>query len=176
MKVVLRGYTIHEHSSIYRNNTIFLEEPSPTCSGAYRCQASRICLNMMFLCDGIRQCPHGDDEKLCHFKCPKNCICDNGYSVDCSNYRATPQSLRTLHYNTRVLYVQRNDLSGRLTVDEELRYVIELNMSECNLRHIPGEFITSMRNLLHLDLSHNKLQGLRKGDFANNYMLLRSLF
>ena len=150
----------------------FVVELSPACPGMYRCQVSRICLDMMFLCDGIRQCPHGDDEKLCDISCPENCTCNNGYSVDCSHYRASTQSLRTLHYNTRGLYLQWNDLSGNLTVDEEMRYVIVLNMSECKLKHIPVEFIRTMRNLLHFDLSHNKLQGLRKGDFPNNKKLV----
>ena len=150
----------------------FVDELAPVCPGMYRCRASRICIDMSSLCDGTRQCPHGDDEKLCDFRCPDNCTCNNGYSVDCSHYRASTQSLRTLHYNTRGLYLQWNDLSYHLNVDEEMRFVIVLNMSECKLRHIPVEFIMSMRNLLRFDLSNNKLQGLRKGDFPNKEKLL----
>ena len=151
---------------------IFAGELTPSCPGMFRCHASRICLNMINLCDGIPQCPHGDDEKLCHFRCPYNCTCNNGYSVDCSNFRAATKSLRKLDHKTRYLDLQGNDLSGNLTVDEGMRYVVVLNMSKCELNHIPVEFITSMLNLLNLDLSHNRLQGLRKGDFGNKEKLL----
>ena len=53
-----------------------------------------------------------------------------------------------------------------------MRYVVVLNMSRCELTNIPTDFISSMRNLLYLDLSYNKLQGLRKGDFTNQKRLL----
>nr|KAG5685517.1 hypothetical protein BaRGS_024254 [Batillaria attramentaria] len=48
---------------------------SYTCSGFYRCRASRICVHADHLCDDVYHCPQRDDELLCGFSCPTNCTC-----------------------------------------------------------------------------------------------------
>ena len=45
---------------------LFVE--SRTCAFQYRCLESEICLPDVYICDGIRHCPKGDDEKLCGFR------------------------------------------------------------------------------------------------------------
>ncbi|MCG8034832.1 MAG: 7 transmembrane receptor, partial [Candidatus Thiodiazotropha taylori] len=55
---------------------------------------------------------------------------------------------------------------------EELPLVIVLNMSKCKLSFIPRNFIKTMRNLLSLDLSFNKIRSIRKDDFLNKANLV----
>ena len=43
----------------------------------------QICLHHSHICDEIPNCPLRDDEMLCHFACPHNCICQ-GYTWKCS--------------------------------------------------------------------------------------------
>ena len=38
------------------------------CALQYRCLQSNICLPQHLVCDGVRHCPLGDDERLCHFR------------------------------------------------------------------------------------------------------------
>ena len=54
---------------IYSCLTIFFS-PSEmrSCASHYRCLQSSICLPQYYVCDGIRHCPEGDDERLCHFR------------------------------------------------------------------------------------------------------------
>ncbi len=52
-----------------------------SCPGFFKCIGSTICLWSNSLCDGVRECPDGDDEYLCveEFSvlplCPHNCSC-----------------------------------------------------------------------------------------------------
>ena len=54
---------------------LFLSE-SFTCPGGYRCHAASFCVTPHEVCDGIQQCPMGDDEMFCgeisKFWTPKN--------------------------------------------------------------------------------------------------------
>ena len=35
----------------------------------YRCLKSTVCLNNDSLCNGVKDCPLGDDERFCGFRC-----------------------------------------------------------------------------------------------------------
>ncbi|XP_052806499.1 G-protein coupled receptor GRL101-like [Mya arenaria] len=47
------------------------------------CDRCHVCLDMNQICDGVVQCPNGDDERLCNFQCPENCAC-NDLSIVCT--------------------------------------------------------------------------------------------
>ena len=67
--------------------------PTPTKTCEFVCYRSKVCIKGSYVCDGYKDCPHGEDETCCrkdNFVCRESgkCIsrshlCDN--STDCPN-------------------------------------------------------------------------------------------
>ena len=68
--------------------------PRYKCRGQFRCHNSSYCVPPHSICNGINDCPLGDDEFFCHPQlpvCPENCTCVI-YSISC------------LYSNLRIIY------------------------------------------------------------------------
>ena len=63
-----------------------MKKNSPTCSGMFKCQGSRIiCVHLNNICDKEKHCPDADDELLCsltNVKCIYQCDC-LGLAITC---------------------------------------------------------------------------------------------
>ena len=119
---------------------------SITCPGLYRCRGSAVCLHSDHLCDGWPQCPQRDDEWLCDMICPAQCLCQ-GHVFLC------PQPFYAYLF-PQLRYL---DAQGSGMTPSDLRknaYIVFLNLASCFLSFLPS---MKFANMMHLDLSNNKL-------------------
>ena len=103
-----------------------------------------MCLHPDHVCDRWPQCPEREDELLCDFTCPPQCLCQ-GLAFVCR------QSFNTTeHLDLRYL-----DASGSNVTSSHLAplsFLIYLKMSWCGLNTWSNPYLP---NLQHLDLSPN---------------------
>ncbi|XP_053376719.1 G-protein coupled receptor GRL101-like [Mercenaria mercenaria] len=139
---------------------------NPYCPNGYKCSWSKMCISLNQICDGQRQCPHGDDELLCDFTCPNNCTCV-GFAIDCQNKDLDIDGVETLPLNTRHLDISMNKNLSLILDDSQLnmKHLVRLNVSDCNVRNISGKSFSNIYNLKVLDVSYNLLTVLRKNVF-----------
>ncbi|KAL8586636.1 hypothetical protein ACOMHN_040144 [Nucella lapillus] len=119
------------------------------CPGFYRCRASSVCVHADHLCDNLPQCPQHDDEWLCHASCPEDCLCQ-GNVLRCFKPFSTSG-----FPNVRYLDASGSDMQTQSI--QELRYLIYLNMAQCNVRDLSK---MNLLNLRILNLNHNKITSL----------------
>ena len=120
-----------------------------TCPGYYRCRGSPVCLHPHHVCDGWPQCPERDDELLCHFSCPDECLCQ-GLAFVCYDLFDT-----TKYFDIRYLDGSQSSISS-LNVSN-MTYLTFLRLSSCNLDEWDNP---SLINLRHLDLSKNQFSSI----------------
>ncbi|CAG2192076.1 unnamed protein product [Mytilus edulis] len=134
-----------------------------TCPGLYRCQQSTTCLLFDEVCDNIRQCPHGDDEVGCDVTCPIGCSCE-GFVFIC-HQKEVEKIFKDLSGEARKL-----DLSSSLFPNNNLivpayTYMADFKLFNCSIDKIMPYSFEQLMNLLHLDLSYNKLKVLQSYTF-----------
>ena len=117
-----------------------------TCPGFYRCRASKMCVHVTHVCDGLQQCPQHDDELLCSQPCPLSCTC-HGLAFFCSQVFAAH-----LFPELRYLDVRGSGMSLLQLRDNHM--LIHLSLAKCRVR-ILSNF--TFYNLHSLDLSSNLL-------------------
>ncbi|XP_053387807.1 uncharacterized protein LOC123563440 [Mercenaria mercenaria] len=133
------------------------------CRNAFRCGFSHVCIPLSQVCDKKPQCPHGEDEEVCDFVCPKYCAC-KGYSASCPKqshnvFNFLSSSIRTLDVN------HCTGLNGTLDIQSNFFFLIELNISFSNITFVSHESFSHTKHLLTLDLSHNLLTVIRNDVF-----------
>ncbi|KAL4238889.1 hypothetical protein ACF0H5_003596 [Mactra antiquata] len=132
------------------------------CPGLYRCSSSSICIELKRVCDGYAHCPLSDDEMFCDFECPSNCSCTS-YSVDCSeNLFENITDITLVDKRVRALDLHSNHAVSYLfnTMDIfifEFPVMINLNLSNCDIKQLSSGQFRLMPNLRKLDLSLNKI-------------------
>ncbi|XP_053380174.1 uncharacterized protein LOC123556537 [Mercenaria mercenaria] len=136
------------------------------CPGEYKCAASKKCISLEQVCDGHKQCFHGDDERLCQYTCPSKCNCSE-YTANCSYANIDKTTWSRIHINSRLL-----DLSGNPGLHDVLRdsilefpYLISLYMSRCGIQ-LRSYGFQLLINLRILDLSYNNISTLPVFGFA----------
>ncbi|XP_053391054.1 uncharacterized protein LOC128553884 [Mercenaria mercenaria] len=148
-----------------------------SCKGRYRCISSKVCIPFKQLCDSRKQCPHGDDEDHCDFKCPAYCSC-RPLVIDCSNIGKANVNF-SASSPTRVLDISNSTfICSDLLENAETRRIfsllISLNMSWCEIRFLSNSSFTYLSNLRVLDVTFNKFRKLPKNVF-NDLKALRYL-
>ena len=135
------------------------------CKNQFRCHGTSICLPLDLVCDGVQNCPQGDDELMCHIHCPPNCLCHD-LSVSCHNISST-QSIQNLKIFSRLrkLDLSNNFLDLNLTVFDGCYYLVELILSNCGITDIRPYLFSYLNNLIHLDISYNRIRTLSAGTF-----------
>ena len=128
----------------------------------YHCTLSLNCLPLHQLCDGIRQCPKGDDEDFCDITCSRNCSCV-GLSVSCVG--AALVGLPDVHEHTRFLDVSGNDISDLDRALLKKSFLFSLVLSHNALRVLEAFQFQDLLNLQKLDLSDNLLRAISANAF-----------
>ncbi|XP_045167750.2 G-protein coupled receptor GRL101-like [Mercenaria mercenaria] len=148
-----------------------------SCKGRYRCISSKVCIPFKQLCDSRKQCPHGDDEHHCDFKCPANCSC-GPLVIDCSNIEEANVNF-SASSPTRVLDISNStlickDLLENADTRRMFSLLIFLNISRCDISFLSNSSFTYLSNLRVLDITFNKFRKLPKNAF-NDLKALRYL-
>ncbi|XP_052071161.1 G-protein coupled receptor GRL101-like [Mytilus californianus] len=129
-----------------------------TCPGLYRCQQSTTCLLFDEVCDNIRQCPHGDDEIGCDVTCPSGCSCE-GFVFIC-HQKEVETVFMDLSVEARKLDLSSSVFPNNNLIVPAYTYLAELNLFNCSIANIMPYSFEQLMNLLHLDLSSNKIKVL----------------
>lgn len=134
-----------------------------TCPGLFNCHSSDICIGKVHVCDGIKQCPEGDDEALCNVTCPYGCTCDE-LTVDCINATGGPNYAYPVFANTRKLSFKGSNFSLGIPMLETLS-LAELNLSSNMIRFLNPDSFRHLENIYVLDLSYNDITNLLEQTF-----------
>ena len=128
------------------------------------CTRSSICVHVADVCDGVAQCPHGDDEHLCQLdfiSCPHNCTCLN-LAIQCANFTSTHGPAA---FPWRYIKIHNSDLSSMLKDPNNFNtfhLVTFLNVSQSSIHSIckQNKPFPTIRTLLVLDLTKNEIHTL----------------
>ncbi|CAC5370001.1 unnamed protein product [Mytilus coruscus] len=134
-----------------------------TCPGLYRCQQSTTCLLFDEVCDNIRQCPHGDDEVGCDVTCPIGCSCE-GFVFIC-HQKEVETIFRDLSVEARKLDLSSSLFPSNNFIVPAYTYLADFKLFNCSIANIMPYSFEQLMNLLHLDLSNNKLKVLQSYTF-----------
>ena len=135
-----------------------------TCLGLFRCQKSTTCLSHDDVCNGITQCPYGDDELACNITCPDTCNCE-GLIITCQHNQLENLMQKVSMYS-RKLDFSNSRFSDNKVVIQQFPYLAELVLYNCNIEHVNSYSFEHLKNLILLDLSHNRFTVLYKYTFA----------
>lgn len=147
------------------------------CPGAYKCAWSKTCIPQDQVCDGHKQCIHGDDERLCNFLCPQSCTC-NGYLVNCTNSSIEMSHIDAIPDNTRQLDLGSNRGLSSVLSEPNLRltFLIRLHLSHCEIRTILPHSFWKLKQLRYLDISYNLIKTLYDNVFNDlSYLTILNL-
>ncbi|XP_045163842.2 G-protein coupled receptor GRL101-like [Mercenaria mercenaria] len=143
------------------------------CANRYRCSLSMVCIPHEQVCDGRPHCPYGDDEELCNFTCPDQCLC-NPYIVSCTNVHVSGGAIE-IPVTTRVLDASNTTLLGVDILTKPGRYrfplLVMLNLSRCGIMNLTKSSFEHFLNLLKLDISFNRFTKLPRDVFVNLQLL-----
>ncbi|XP_045171018.2 uncharacterized protein LOC123533444 [Mercenaria mercenaria] len=159
MDVVVKDWNVLSSLASRYLPDICREAFSTTCPGFYKCSSSKMCITRGQICDGIVDCIHGDDELLCDFVCPKQCIC-RGFEMTCNVLNET--GIRTFPKRTRSLTLSKvGEMETSLSKDElDFPFLYLLNFSSCKIKDIQSNTFSKLINLRVLDLSNNLITKL----------------
>ena len=153
---------------LYSDYTFFTEDFN--CEMGYRCKYQGHCVMLNEVCDGVKNCPNGDDELFCNVTCPSACTCD-GLSAQCTNASMVyvPKSLSV---DIRLLDLSGNNIEY-ISEDEfeNITQLVHLNIGRNMISNISSNAFACLNNLLYLDLSYNELVYLRENTFYGLYNL-----
>ncbi|XP_053380931.1 G-protein coupled receptor GRL101-like isoform X1 [Mercenaria mercenaria] len=131
------------------------------CPDGYKCASSKTCIPTEQVCDGFKNCLHGDDEVFCDFQCPYKCKCV-GFISNCSATDFNITKLHTVPKKTRSLDFSLNKKLSPILEESllNIRALSILSLSGCDIERLYRNAFERIRNLLSLDLSFNNLTTL----------------
>ncbi len=130
----------------------FICENMEWCAHFFRCQETKICVHLAGVCDGLKDCPVGDDELLCELhnvKCPYLCHC-LALTMVCAKTNLLLTSVMLPHLAVSMSFSQID-----VNILRNFDNLVYLKIRSCNISKICN-YILSM-NLLSLDLGYNLL-------------------
>ena len=134
-----------------------------TCRGLYRCRKSTTCLLRHEICDGVKQCPGGDDEISCNDTCPGSCVCDGlVYTCNDNDINALPY----VPYHVRKLNMSGSSFKNNILLTQHHPLLAQLILSYCSIAVINQMTFKNLKNLLYLDLSYNLIESLYENTFS----------
>ena len=134
-----------------------------SCPGLYRCQQSTTCLLLDEFCDNLRQCPYGDDEVGCDVTCPIGCSCQ-GFVFICHQIEIET-IFRDLSVEARKIDFSSSVFPNNNFIVPAYTYLADFKLFNCSIETILPYSFEQLMNLLHLDLSKNKLKVLQSYTF-----------
>ena len=133
-----------------------------------KCLNASFCVHKSEMCNGMADCPYGDDEYICKIPlCSSSCKC-KGRAYICTRSNLTNSNFSfTTEANIWYLSVAENQLSftGGDTQLQSVPSVRYLNFSYNLISGITGIFV-KQTSLQILDLSHNNIQVLLEHSFS----------
>lgn len=158
------------------------------CLNMFKCWNADTCVYLGSVCDGLKDCPSGDDELLCeliHIACPNTCDC-LALAISChmdhtellhSPYLAisitfAPRTTLLLKKFTAVLYLLIHHSNISELTDEWSQSLLHLELGHNTLRTISGSCFLTPVELQNLLLSHNKLDTLSSESFQKLHKLI----
>ncbi|WAR01448.1 RTN4R-like protein, partial [Mya arenaria] len=97
-------------------------------------------------CDGVVQCPNGDDERLCNIQCPQNCSSED-LSIVCIDSPTNDEHV--------------------MDISKYFHYLVSLNISKSGIEEVSGSSLKFLPNIKVLDISNNKLVSVKRNTFVN---------
>ena len=124
------------------------------CPGYYRCSHyPSICIHPDYVCDGVYHCPRKDDERFCNLTCPPGCTCEA--------WHYTCNQTFDLQQHTLIRYLDLSHVSQPVQDLQAMWNLWFLNLSSCDLNDSSLPWSLPFAFLRVLDLSFNKLTGVR---------------
>ncbi len=139
-----------------------------TCVGKFKCFQSNLCIQVANLCDNYPDCHLFDDEYMCELHetyCPTGCVCIN-LAVSCVNVQKWSVEFDQKPYIA--YYIINCCISLPKSVVNNKVFVA--NLSKNSLSGTSLSF-SSLHNLLLIDISHNRIDGLYSRSFVNSTKL-----
>ncbi|XP_041370978.1 G-protein coupled receptor GRL101-like isoform X1 [Gigantopelta aegis] len=132
------------------------------CPGYFRCRKSTTCIRLQDVCNNNVDCPQGDDEMPCGFRCPSTCNCTGSVFRCLGNFwsNATFGSL------TRKLHLSFSNLD-QLT---DISFQGLPSLSNCHIQNLKWKF-WELKNLMSLYLSYNTISHLKGNAFRGLHNL-----
>ncbi len=142
--------------------------------GSLRCRLDKpmensskvVCVSREYICDGVMQCPGGDDELFCSVRAdqvPAGCSI-RAFTANCPS--ATEASLVSLPHTIRQLNLDGNTAIKSLHsgIFDRLPYLGHLSIRRTGLRALPSWTFSaneaSISNIVFLDLSDNNITNI----------------
>ncbi|XP_060586516.1 uncharacterized protein LOC132742201 [Ruditapes philippinarum] len=138
------------------------------CAGGFRCYSSKQCIPLNQVCDGIAQCINRDDEHMCDFECHQKCKCGGGV-VECREVNLTILEIHALSRRTRSADLSHNIRIKDVLSTENLHFpfMLNLDVSYCNIELVSNMAFSDINNLLKLNLSYNFIKALANNVFGD---------
>ncbi len=139
---------------------LLISSADHTCEGKYSCMHAQSCVPIIDVCDGIRDCPQGDDEQFCAHPFPNDCIC-NGFTYKCQTQNNISNLISKFSHMTRKIDISNNTLSLLpVHILSDFPYLIQLNLSRCQIQDLSEGLFLNNTNLRLLDISYNMISHL----------------
>ena len=135
-----------------------------SCPGLLKCKSDNICVHPYDICDGTLHCKNSlDDELFCDSEaCPLHCQC-SGYTVVC--FKTNFENLNLLTQKTHaIIFREVNFYVSSISRFIHLVYLVLMNCNVLTSDHDLYPY-KNLHNLLHLDISLNKIRFLQAGVF-----------
>lgn len=153
-----------------------------SCVGMFKCWRKHLCIPIICVCDGVFDCPAGDDEHLCELKfitCPDKCHC-LALAISCHDFKElsnllfifvaihkSPNSRKILGQFPEAVFVifhhcQLRNISDVLFPE----YVISLNIAMNGIALVTKKTFKKNSKLLWLSLDRNNIVSLEENTFS----------
>ncbi|ELT92496.1 hypothetical protein CAPTEDRAFT_134756, partial [Capitella teleta] len=130
----------------------------------FHCKSANFCLPLDNWCDGIRHCPHGDDEDSCDQTCPDECSC-MAEVVVCRG--SALNDVPSIQSNARLLNLENNIISNLTNTSfVALHNLVELNLAHNSIQELREGYFVDLGNLLTLNISFNDIEVIGTASFA----------
>ena len=146
-----------------------------------KCKASQICIHLGDLCDGVTDCPNGDDERShCMWNippCPKSCECLLS-AVKCSHVgRNVTDIIQHRDFPFFAVFIEFSGISSKFLNSKKLTLNSISDIFVLTIRNskiVQPCYVTgNMVNLVSLDLSFNIISDLQTGCCKNSLQIIK---
>ncbi len=156
------------------------------CSHMFHCHESQLCIHVEDLCNGILDCPKGDDEMLCQLKsvsCPQSCDCFH-FGITCSHVTLNKDELKYLPHiayfvtftninmeyfptsGTVVLNVSHNNIENICDILSAFSSLYVFDVSFNNVISLTRHCVSNSSKLFKIQMHHNSISQSRSKAFA----------
>ena len=151
------------------------------CKSMLKCKDSQICVHMLDMCNGLKDCPLEEDEDLCELQntlCPLMCICLN-FAISCENiiknfalnnlpyvsYHLASIQINSLLFlrNSKsllLLYASGNYVTDICSLTKHLPLLTVVDVSSNYISKLVRHCFMTLNNLQEVRMSRNNLSSI----------------